>query len=79
MAQGDIIEENRSCMVEELELWFCEPVECVKELLSNPAFKDYICYTPEHVYSDRGEKGYLMRCGRQIGGGKCRCIKLSLM
>ena len=52
MAQGNIIEENRSCMVEELELWFHEPVECVKELLSNLVFKDYICYTPEHVYSD---------------------------
>ena len=52
MAQGDIIEVNGSCMVEELELWFHEPVECVKELLSNLAFKDYICYTPECVYSD---------------------------
>ena len=48
-AQGNIIEENRSCIVEELELWFREPVECARELLSNPAFEDYISYTPEHV------------------------------
>ena len=51
-AQGNIIEENRSCIVEELELWFREPVECARELLSNPAFEDYISYTPEHMYSD---------------------------
>ena len=50
--QGDQIDENESCMVEHLELWFRDPVECVRELLSNPAFKDYTCYAPEHVYSD---------------------------
>lgn len=51
-AQGDVIGENGSPMVEELELWFRDPVECVRELLSNPAFIDYICFAPECVYSD---------------------------
>ena len=51
-AQGDIMDENGSCMVEDLELWFRDPVEYVRELLSNPAFIDYISFTPEHVYSN---------------------------
>ena len=46
------MDENGSCMVEDLELWFRDPVECVRELLSNPAFIDYISFAPEHVYSD---------------------------
>jgi len=50
--QGDVIDENGLNMVEELELWFRDPVECVRELLSNPAFVDYTSFAPEHVYSD---------------------------
>ena len=50
--KGDKVDENRSCMVEDLELWFRDPVECVMELLSNPAFIDYTCFAPERVYSD---------------------------
>jgi hypothetical protein len=51
-AQGDILDENGSQMVEDLELWYRDPVECVRELLSNPAFMEYLCYAPERVYSD---------------------------
>ena len=39
-------------MVEHLELWFRDPVECMRELLLNPAFVDFISYGPENVYSD---------------------------
>ena len=52
-ALRDKLGKDRKPMVENLELWFRDPVKCVKELLSNPAFKDYISYTPEHVYSDK--------------------------
>ena len=45
-------DEGGSRMVEHLELWFRDPVECVRELLSNPAFIDFISYGPEYVYSD---------------------------
>ncbi|KIM38488.1 hypothetical protein M413DRAFT_30038 [Hebeloma cylindrosporum] len=44
---GDKLGDDGKPMVENLELWFRDPVECVKELLSNPAFKDYISYAPE--------------------------------
>jgi Plavaka transposase len=39
-------------MSEHLELRFCDPVEWVKELIGNPAFKDFISYVPECVYID---------------------------
>lgn len=52
-AMGDKLGENRRPMVEDLELWFQDPVDCVNELLSNPAFKEFTSYTPEHVYSNK--------------------------
>ena len=50
--EGDMVDENGACMVEDLELWFRDPVDCVRELLSNPAFIDYISFAPECVFSD---------------------------
>ncbi|KAJ6457475.1 hypothetical protein C8R47DRAFT_1328444 [Mycena vitilis] len=38
---------------ERLELWFRDPVECVAELIGNPAFKDVMCYIPEKVFTAR--------------------------
>ena len=38
--------------MEDCKLWFRDPVECVSELLANPAFIDFISYAPERVYSD---------------------------
>jgi hypothetical protein len=43
-------------MEEKVEVWRRDPVECVKELMGNPAFKDYMSYMPEHVYSDKEGK-----------------------
>ena len=37
---------------EKLELWRRDPVECVRELLGNPALKNYMKYAPERVYED---------------------------
>lgn len=39
-------------MVEKVELWRRDPVECIRELLSNPAFHGNIAYAPERVYED---------------------------
>ena len=39
-------------MSEDLELWMQDPVECVKELIGNPAFKRLMSFVPEHVYVD---------------------------
>ncbi|KAJ7478536.1 hypothetical protein FB451DRAFT_1453183 [Mycena latifolia] len=49
---GDRLDENDEMMSEELELWMRDPVECIKELMSNPAFKDHMAYAPERVYGN---------------------------
>jgi hypothetical protein len=39
-------------MQEEVELWMRDPLECIEELLSNPAFRDQVRYAPEKAYTD---------------------------
>ena len=53
---GDIPDEDGQTMHEQLELWHRDPIECVKGLIGNPAFKDFISYVPERVYADDGGK-----------------------
>lgn len=53
---GNLVDENGVCMEESVEVWRRDPVECVKELMGNPAFKDYMSYIPEHAYLDKGGK-----------------------
>jgi hypothetical protein len=50
--KGDLLDENGNALEEELELWMRDPVEVVKELLGNPAFRDHMHFTPERHYSD---------------------------
>jgi hypothetical protein len=49
---GDQLDEDGNPMTEQLELWHRDPIECVKALIGNPAFKDFISYVPERVYAD---------------------------
>jgi hypothetical protein len=37
---------------EKLELWRRDPIECVRELMGNPMFKDMLKYAPEKTYFD---------------------------
>jgi hypothetical protein len=53
---GDLIGEDGKPLTEEVELWRRDPVECVRELIGNPAFKDYISYVPEKAYRDEEGK-----------------------
>jgi hypothetical protein len=48
---GDLHGKNGELLTEEVELWRRDPVECVRELIGNPAFKDYMSYVPEKAYS----------------------------
>ncbi|KAK7018916.1 hypothetical protein R3P38DRAFT_2714788 [Favolaschia claudopus] len=50
-AAGNRVDENDELMSEDLELWIRDPVECIKELMGNPAFRDHMAYAPERVYS----------------------------
>ncbi|EIW75743.1 hypothetical protein CONPUDRAFT_131960 [Coniophora puteana RWD-64-598 SS2] len=38
--------------MEELIVWKRDPVECVKELIGNPTFREMMQYAPEKVYED---------------------------
>ncbi|KAG5633133.1 hypothetical protein H0H81_010641, partial [Sphagnurus paluster] len=41
---------------EAVELWYRDPVECVEELMANPAFKSVMKYAPEQIFLDaKGE------------------------
>ena len=35
---------------EEVELWHRDPIDCVRELISNPLFRDSMRYAPERVW-----------------------------
>ncbi|KAI0342014.1 hypothetical protein BDW22DRAFT_1331469 [Trametopsis cervina] len=52
---GDLLGEDGIPMSEELELWRRNPVDCVRELIGNPAFCKAMEFSPERVFSD--EKG----------------------
>ncbi|KAG1873944.1 hypothetical protein F4604DRAFT_1582388 [Suillus subluteus] len=49
---GNREDEDRAFLEEEVELWSRDPVECVKELIGNPAFKVDMAYSPAKAYSD---------------------------
>ncbi|KAH9929840.1 uncharacterized protein B0H18DRAFT_844151, partial [Fomitopsis serialis] len=49
---GDRVGDDDKTMTEELELWIRDPVECIRELIGNPAFREYIAYAPERVFAD---------------------------
>ncbi|KAJ7582127.1 hypothetical protein C8J56DRAFT_1015707 [Mycena floridula] len=55
--KGDLVSEDGNQQIEELEIWYRDPVEVIKELVGNPMFKDVIRYAPEKLYEDKsGEK-----------------------
>lgn len=49
---GDEVDGDGKLIEEELELWMRDPVECIRELMQNPAFKESMAYAPERVYRD---------------------------
>lgn len=50
------MDEDGKPLTEELELWWRDPVECIRELLGNPVFKEIMRYAPEHHYQDKEGK-----------------------
>ncbi|KAG1730814.1 uncharacterized protein EDB91DRAFT_1239017 [Suillus paluster] len=49
---GDRVDGNQEFLTKQHKLWCCDPVECVRELMGNPTFKDYLAYLPKKVYMD---------------------------
>lgn len=51
---GNIKGEDGQMLEENVELWLRNPLECIRELLGNPAFRECMKYAPERHYADRG-------------------------
>lgn len=49
---GDCVDEDGQLMVEKVKLWRCDPVQCIRELIGNPAFREAMKYEPEQVYTN---------------------------
>ncbi|KAI6127060.1 hypothetical protein F5141DRAFT_1060675 [Pisolithus sp. B1] len=52
---SDVVGGDSALRHEELELWQHDPVECMEELIGNPALHDVMAYEPKCAYAD--EKG----------------------
>ena len=50
--KGDIEGEDGALKRETVELWQRDPVECVEELIGNPALRNSMAYIPERAYAD---------------------------
>ncbi|KAF8513692.1 hypothetical protein JB92DRAFT_3083158 [Gautieria morchelliformis] len=50
--RGNVLDADGEPIIEELELFRQDPVECVRELLGNTTFRDVMCYAPERTYVD---------------------------
>ncbi|KAH9910620.1 hypothetical protein B0H21DRAFT_704948, partial [Amylocystis lapponica] len=51
--KGNKAGEDGDVLGEELDLWMRDPVDCIKELLGNPLFREWMAYAPEQVFEDR--------------------------
>lgn len=57
--EGDRKDSNGGQEHETLQLWRRDPVECLRELIGNPAFRDQMRFAPERAYEDKDGKSRL--------------------
>ncbi|KAL0568476.1 hypothetical protein V5O48_013508 [Marasmius crinis-equi] len=50
--KGNLKDANGEPLKEILDVWHRDPVEVVRDLLGNPAFKEFMHYVPQRVYRD---------------------------
>jgi hypothetical protein len=50
--EGDQLDEKGRKHKETLHLWKRDPVECIRELIGNPAFRNQMRFAPERAYED---------------------------
>ncbi|KAI5895357.1 uncharacterized protein SCHCODRAFT_02665716 [Schizophyllum commune H4-8] len=54
---GNVLGPDGQPLTEEIELWLRDPVECIQELLSNPAFEGKQAYAPCQIFSSLDKEG----------------------
>ncbi|KAJ7186672.1 hypothetical protein C8R46DRAFT_1157897 [Mycena filopes] len=55
--KGDELDADSAPKVEIVNMWYQDPVECVRELLGNPAFDGNMGFVPCHVFRDVDDDG----------------------
>ncbi|KAI0342948.1 hypothetical protein BDW22DRAFT_1318377, partial [Trametopsis cervina] len=50
--QGDLTDTSGAPLTETLEVWYRDPIECIRELIGNPQFTERLAYAPQRVYRD---------------------------
>ncbi|KIJ53565.1 hypothetical protein M422DRAFT_87064, partial [Sphaerobolus stellatus SS14] len=50
--QGTRLDAHGRPQVEELELWRRNPIECICEIIGNPALEDHIKYAPIKIFTN---------------------------
>lgn len=61
---------NNGKVTEKVELWLRDPVECVRELFSNPAFKEKIHYKPQKAYAPSADGSKTERVYSEMWTGR---------
>lgn len=54
--QGDLKDGDGNPLLEKLEVWYRDPVECIKELMGNPMFAHHLAFAPERIFRDPNGK-----------------------
>ncbi|KAJ6490457.1 hypothetical protein DFH09DRAFT_1252659 [Mycena vulgaris] len=54
--KGDLQNDDGKQIVETLEMWYRDPVDCIRELMGNSVFRDVMQYAPQQVFEDREGK-----------------------
>ena len=49
---GDLRDSQGRPLVEKVNLWRRRPLDCIRELISNPAFKERMRFAPEKIFED---------------------------
>jgi hypothetical protein len=49
---GDLLDKNGKPHTEHVKFWHRNPIDCVKEILGNPALQPHMKYAPEKLYQD---------------------------
>ncbi|KAK0189620.1 hypothetical protein F5146DRAFT_1103764 [Armillaria mellea] len=52
MLTGDHLDGEGNNLTERLELWYQDPMDCIRELMGNPMFCDVMKYAPKKLFSD---------------------------
>ncbi|KIJ27030.1 hypothetical protein M422DRAFT_99747, partial [Sphaerobolus stellatus SS14] len=48
--KGSIVGADGICQYEYVDLWKRDPVECVKEIISNPSLRENMHYAPVKIF-----------------------------